>query len=151
MNPRLGSAIWFSPAVAVFAPWVLVVIASLPWIEPGEWPNLLGSLPFLALWSFVIGYPIAMLHMVLAWPAYRLLRHRWQLRWWIAGAAGGVIGALPVTLLHVAIMLVWGLDHSPDVAGGFAGLPLMFGASGVTGGLFFWWMLRAGESGERRS
>jgi len=144
MNPRLRSAIWFSPAVAVFAPWTLVVIASLPSIAPGDWPNFLGSLPFLALWSFVIGYPIAMLHMVLAWPVYCLLRGTW----WIAGAAGGVIGALPVTLLQVATVLAWGPDHSPDVAGGFAGLPLMFGASGVAGGLFFWWMLRAGESAE---
>lgn len=146
MNPRIGSAIWFSPAVAVFAPWLLVMIAVLPSVERGDWPSLLGSLPLLTLWTFWIGYPIAVLHMALAWPVYRLVRNHWKLRWWIAGAAGGLIGALPVTLLQVAIILVSGADHLPDVALGFAGLPLMFGASGLAGGLFFWWVLRAEET-----
>lgn len=146
MNAPLAKAICAPPAAAALTPLIGALVGSLPTIRPDEWFGVLGSIPFIALWSLVIGYPIALLHMALAWPFYRWLRRFWQLRWWIAGAAGGVIGALPVTVLEAAIMLVWGRENAPDFAGGYLGLPLLFAAAGMVGGLVFWSIVRSGDA-----
>lgn len=130
MRAQLARAVLLSPAAAALAPLVVAMIASLPSIKSHEGPNLLGSLPLLALWSFLICYPIAFLHMVLVWPFYRWLSRRWQLHWWIAGGAGGLIGVLPVTMLLAAATLVRDHEDLPSV---FLAA-LIFGGAGGAGG-----------------
>jgi hypothetical protein len=133
------------PIAAALAPVLLLLGASVSTMSADEWILLPMWLPFFALWSLVIGYPIALLHMLLAWPLYRWMRPHWRLRWWVSGLAGGVIGALPVTMLIGAIALAQGRENVPSLGAGEFELPLLFGGAGIVGGLVFWWRLRTGE------
>lgn len=128
------SAILLAPAAAALVPGVLTLVGAVTQMKGDEWLYLPAGIFIFGFWSLGIGYPIAFLHMSIAWLLYRWLRRHWPLRWWIAGAAGGPIGALPVAALQ-------------GVFGDFGALelPLIFGGAGVVGGLVFRWILGAGE------
>lgn len=89
----------------------------------------LGAVPFM----LVFAVPIAVLHCVfLAAPLYTVMVDRWPLRWWNAGLAGFVIGAIPLPFF-MATLSGWEVEH-------LAELPLLilwFGGSGLAGGLAF--------------
>ena len=81
----------------------------------------------------MFGFFVALIHViVLAGPAYLLIRLRWPLTWWNASIAGALIGGLPAGLLL----------ESLEVG-------LATGCGGVAGGLAFWFALRDRTSGEK--
>ena len=74
----------------------------------------------------VLGIPVAMLHiLLLAFPAWLVVRRRWRVGWLNSSLFGLVIGTVPGALLG---------SDLPALAG--------LAASGTFGGLVFWLMLR---------
>ena len=68
-------------------------------------------------------------HMVfIALPVYLMLVDRWPLRWWNAGLAGFLIGAIPISLLS--------LGGGPDAKALLSAI-LWFGGAGLVDGLAF--------------
>ena len=81
----------------------------------------------------MIGIVVALIHViVLAAPAYLLVRLRWPVTWWNASIAGVLIGGMPAGLLLESLE---------------AGLTTA--AAGVAGGLAFWFALRDRTKGEK--
>ncbi|MCW3847308.1 hypothetical protein OF829_08645 [Sphingomonas sp. LB-2] len=140
---RLTAAIRLAPLAAALTPGALLLAGSLTTIRADEWLYLPGGILFFGFWSLVIGYPIALMHGLVGSWLYRWLSRYRPVRWWTAGAAGGAIGALPVTILQGANALIRDGWANPDAGG--PELPLILGAAGVVGGLVFWWILRGGE------
>ncbi|HEX5183776.1 MAG TPA: hypothetical protein VFW19_11575 [Allosphingosinicella sp.] len=84
----------------------------------------------------IFGLPIALLHLlVLALPAYAVLRHYWPLSWWAASLGGFVVGAIPIGLMSLASSP---LSIDPPMIGGLLGL---------SGGLAFWAVLAMKKGG----
>ena len=74
----------------------------------------------------VLGIPVAMLHvLLLAFPAWLVVRRHWRVGWLNATLSGLVIGTVPGALLGSDLAALAGLA-----------------ASGTFGGLVFWLMLR---------
>jgi len=89
--------------------------------------------------SLLFGLPIALLHLlVLALPAYLVLREYWSLSWWAAALGGFVVGAIPVGLLALGTV-----DPSSDA------VTLSFGGGllGLSGGVAFWAVLAVKKGG----
>lgn len=127
MNPeqasaaRIAAALFAASAAAPFA-FGIMLVAQAP--QEGIW---------LMLPSVVFGFPVALLHaLLLALPAYLMMRRRWRLAWWSSAAAGFLIGALPALLLTRSVAT------------------LMTGGCGLVGGFVFWLVLR-GARGEEVS
>ena len=85
----------------------------------------IGFFFFCLLFALVVAFGHAVF---LAFPLYLQLLDRWPLRWWNAGLAGLLIGAMPTLLLG----LVLRLDLEPLLSG-----VACCGASGLVGGLVF--------------
>lgn len=86
-----------------------------------------AAMPFVLMIGLVLGFPFAFGHaLVLGLPVYLWFERRHALNRWIAMAAGGAIGFLPL-LLWIGPTMAWG-----DIAA-----PLITGASGAAGGLVF--------------
>jgi hypothetical protein len=99
-------------------------------------PASRASIIFLSL---LIGLPIALLHfLVLALPAYAVLREYWPLSWWAAALSGFIVGAMPAGLLGLAT-----LDPASDA------ITLSFAAGllGLSGGVAFWAVLAMKKGG----
>lgn len=90
-------------------------------------PSGFAAMPFVLMIGLALGFPFAFGHaLVLGLPVYLWFERRHALNWWIAAAAGSVIGFLPL-LLWIGPTMAWG-----DIAA-----PLITGASGAAGGLVF--------------
>lgn len=77
----------------------------------------------------MVGIVLAACHAIfIALPLYMLLLDRWPLRWWSAGLAGFLVGAVPMPLLALA--------SSRSVEALFSGV-LWFGGAGLVSGLVF--------------
>lgn len=88
--------------------------------------GLEGMLGF-AVFAFLFGIPIALVAiLIMALPAYLLMRRHWYVRWWNAGLSGAVIGSVGGSLLG-------GSEMSGIVQMALAGL---------VGGLAFWAVVR---------
>ena len=112
---RVIGAFLCSAAVAP-TPIAAVAIASAP---------LEGAILLIPLMIF--GFIIAMVHViVLAVPAYLLVRLLGPVTWWAATLSGLAIGTLPAALIMSGSL--------------FTILPM--GVSGAAGGLTFWLVLR---------
>ena len=112
-------------ASAVAAP--IPVAAALHGGLDDPFPEMLMALPLVMLF----GFPFALIHVVLlALPAYQVLRRWWRLRWWSSASAGFVIGTLPLAIM----------------SGAWDGVAVT-GICGVVGGLTFWAVLRGGTRG----
>ncbi|MEA3015751.1 MAG: hypothetical protein QOI38_473 [Sphingomonadales bacterium] len=121
-----GMEIGAACAWAVFAP--LIAFGLLVGLAGGG----ILLFPFLLVFVFVYGAPIAAAHVFLVWlPAWLLLKRRLEPGAAAAAALGFACGALPITVIAWA----WGWMTG---VGPFAGL---FGGCGVIGGFAFWWRL----------
>jgi hypothetical protein len=119
---RVAAALLAASAAAPSA-FGLMLVAQAP--REGFW---------LLLAAVTFGFPVALLHaLLLALPAYAIVRRWWRLKWWNAAATGFLIGVLPASLL---------------VTPSFG--TLMAGGGGLVGGLVFWLVLR-GARGEEAS
>ena len=93
----------------------------------------------------VIVFPIALMvtaahTLVLAWPAYLILRRRIVLNYGNATMAGFVIGALPMfglSLLNALTTFQQFAMRQSDWLGQLIGIPVLFGLLGGVGGLAF--------------
>jgi len=109
-------------AAAVTAP-IPVAVAFQGGLDD-PFPGMLMALPLVMLF----GFPLALLHvLLLALPAYQVLRRWWRLRWWNSASAGLVIGTVPLALM----------------SGAWEGVAVT-GICGIAGGLTFWAVLRGG-------
>ena len=76
---------------------------------------------------FLFGVPIALIAiLLLALPAYLLMRRHWHVRWWNAALTGLIVGMVPGMLLGA----------------GTSWEALQIGLAGVVGGLAFWAVVR---------
>jgi hypothetical protein len=115
-------------AAAVAAP--MPVAVALQGGTDDPLPGMLMALPLVMLF----GFPFALLHvLLLALPAYQVLRRWWRLRWWSSATAGFVIGILPLAIM----------------SGAWDGVAVT-GICGVVGGLTFWAVLRGGTRGREQ-
>ena len=86
----------------------------------------------------IVGFPIALLHVVfLALPAYVLVDRFWRLTWWNSSLAGLLIGGIPAALLS----LPWQTSFEWQMPG-------MAAACGAVGGFLFWLVLRPKQTDE---
>jgi hypothetical protein len=103
-------------------------------------PKLLTN-PGLAVIAFLLGAPVALLHLlILGLPLYHLLRRRWALTWWRAALAGFAVGSLPLALLMLASE-----SEPPE----WIGAALLGSVPGLVAGLAFWLVLRRPEPARR--
>lgn len=85
-----------------------------------------GVLGF-SIFVFLFGVPIALIAiLILALPAYLLMRSRWHVQWWNAALTGFIVGMVPGMLL--------GAGTSFEA--------LQVGLAGLVGGLAFWAIVR---------
>lgn len=122
-RPEAGRVVlgFFAAAFAsVIAFMVMMAVAA------GE-ATAIGAVLGIGVLALLFGIPIAgVVILILALPAYLLMRRHWHVRWWNAALAGFLIGMAPSALL-----------------GGGADLEsLGFGAAGLVGGLAFWGVVR---------
>jgi len=100
----------------------IVLLASVA----GGGMTLDGVLGF-AIFAFLFGVPIAFIAiLIMALPAYLLMRPHWHVRWWNAALTGFIAGG-------VAGSLLGGSDPVTVV---------QMGSAGVAGGLAFWGIVR---------
>ena len=99
---------------------------------------LLGPLAFIV---FPIALMVTAAHtLVLAWPAYLILRRRIVLNYGNATMAGFIIGALPMFgfgVFNALTTLQQFAMRQSDWLGQLVGIPLLFGLLGGIGGLAF--------------
>lgn len=99
---------------------------------------LLGPLATIV---FPIALMVTAVHtLVLAWPAYLILRRRIVLNYGNATMAGFVIGALPMfgfSLFNALTTLQQFAMRQSDWLGQLVGIPALFGLLGGVGGLAF--------------
>lgn len=101
---------------------VVVLLASLSGADLTA-ENMLGF----SIFVFLFGVPIALIAIVLlALPAYRLMRRHWHVRWWNAALSGFIVGMVPGALLGA----------------GTSWEALQIGLAGLVGGLVFWAIVR---------
>lgn len=87
----------------------------------------LGSALGFTIFVFLFGVPVALIAIVvLALPAYLLMRRHWHVRWWNAALTGFIVGGLAGSLLG-------GSDLATATQVALAGL---------VGGLAFWAVVR---------
>lgn len=80
-----------------------------------------------SVFVFLFGVPVALIAIViLALPAYLLMRRHWHVRWWNAALTGFIVGMVPGVLL--------GAGTSFEA--------LQVGLAGLVGGLAFWAIVR---------
>lgn len=80
-----------------------------------------------AIFAFLFGVPIAFIAiLVMALPAYLLMRRNWHVRWWNAALTGFIVGG-------VAGSLLGGSDPATV---------LQMSMAGSAGGLAFWGLVR---------
>lgn len=80
-----------------------------------------------SIFVFLFGVPIALIAiLILALPAYLLMRRHWHVQWWHAALAGFIVGMIPGMLL--------------GAGASFEGLQV--GLAGLVGGLAFWAIIR---------
>ena len=80
-----------------------------------------------SIFVFLFGVPIALIAiLVLALPAYLLMRRHWHVRWWNAALTGLIVGMVPGILLGA----------------GTSWEALQIGLAGLVGGLAFWAVVR---------
>ena len=100
----------------------IVLIATIAGAE-----MTLESVLGFSIFVFLFGVPVALVAIVvLALPAYLLMRRRWHVRWWNAALTGFIVGMVPGVLL--------GAETSWEA--------LQLGLAGLVGGLAFWAMVR---------
>ena len=88
--------------------------------------QLEGMLGF-AVFAFLFGIPIALIAiLILALPAYLLMRRHWHVRWWNAALSGAVIGSVGGSLLGGSDMTAMA----------------QMALAGSVGGLAFWAVVR---------
>jgi hypothetical protein len=126
-SPLRLVAAFFLAAAAAPLPFALGVAVGTP-----------DSAIDLALMVMLFGFPLALLHvLLLALPAYLLLRRRWPVTWANSAVLGLLIGALPTAVLSEGLTTL-----------------ASTGACGLVGGLVFRMVLRpappAAESEELR-
>ena len=110
--------------VAAFA--AVTVFMIMVVINSGE-ESSAGAVLGLIIFGLLFGIPIAgMAILILALPAYLLLRTRWHVRWWNAALAGFLVAMAPGVLL----------------GGGTSLEALGVGLAGLVGGLAFWGIVR---------
>ena len=79
------------------------------------------------IFVFLFGVPIAFIAiLLLALPAYLLMRRHWHVRWWNAALTGFIVGMVPGMLLGA----------------GTSWEALQIGLAGLVGGLAFWGIVR---------
>ncbi len=87
----------------------------------------LDSVLGFSIFVFLFGVPIALIAiLVVAVPAYLLMRRHWHVRWWNAALAGFIVGMVPGVLLGAGTSLE----------------ALQVGLAGLVGGLAFWAIVR---------
>ena len=87
----------------------------------------LESMLGFSIFVFLFGVPIALIAiLVLALPAYLMMRRHWHVRWWNAALAGFIVGMVPGILLGA----------------GTSWEALQVGLAGLVGGLAFWAIVR---------
>lgn len=113
----------------------------------------------IALIFLILGFPIALLHvLLLGLPAYAILRERWPLRWWNAAIAGFAIGVLPFGIFTFdpsaeflqagQIVFVEGGQYTQAGWLNYLQGLAVAGAFGIAGGLAFWLVLRENKKGD---
>lgn len=132
----LGGAAIAATAAAVAVGYLLALIAIGP-------PYFAMLLPVAAIWGVLIALPIALLHAgLLGLPLYLLVRRAGGVHRWSAALGGTIVGLAPLLVLMACGF--GGRTMPAAIGSGWPGL-LVFGLSGLTGGLFFHHLLeRAG-------
>lgn len=89
-----------------------------------------------AIFVYLFGIPMAaLIILVLALPAYLLMRRHWEITWWNAALSGFVIAAVPAVLLGLTDLSLLTV--------------IQFGLLGAVGGLVFWAIVRPRRPGLR--
>jgi len=92
-------------------------------------------LPVAVISGVLIALPIALLHAgLLGLPLYLLVRRAGRVHRWSAAVGGTIVGLAPLLVLMACGF--GGGTMSAAIGSGWPGL-LVFGLSGLTGGLFF--------------
>ncbi|WP_166040493.1 hypothetical protein [Sphingosinicella sp. YJ22] len=100
----------------------VVLIASIAGTDM-TFESMLGF----SIFVFLFGVPIALIAiLILALPAYLLMRKHWHVRWWNAALTGLIVGMVPGILLGA----------------GTSWEALQIGLAGLVGGLAFWAVVR---------
>ena len=87
----------------------------------------LESLLGFSIFAFLFGVPIALIAiLIMALPAYLLMRRHWHVQWWNAALSGAIVGSVGGSLLG-----------GSDVTG-----TLQMALAGLVGGLIFWVVVR---------
>ena len=96
---------------------------------------LAGPVGFVMLvFAVIIGLPIALASALVGMAAYLLLMRRWTIRWWLAGAAGFVIGAVAGIVFEAFRPLFQGVYL---IGPAYLFTSTIFGLLGAIGGLAF--------------
>ncbi|MCW3837047.1 hypothetical protein ACFQ1E_13190 [Sphingomonas canadensis] len=129
-------------AAAIVAPAVigLMIAASVP--HPLGFGDQWWRWMALAV---LFGSPVAMLHLLLlALPAYLLLRQRWRIRWWSAALAGAIIAVMPAAVISLVPDALSASSLAEFIGRAYWSVqPLpALGLAGIAGGLVFWSFVR---------